>query len=269
MTTPAPERHQVDAPILEQAALGGDYYRLVLEAPAVARAARAGQFGLLGTRPSREPLVNPFLLRPFSFLRRDKDAGTVEVFYRVVGRGTALLAALRPGDRLTLVAPLGRPWPAPGTAEVLLVAGGVGMPPVLDLAEALAGAGPAVHAFYGGRSRDHIHLVNRFEAAGCEVHLATDDGSLGEQGTNVAGLDRWLADRPDAEATVYACGPEGMLAAAAAVARARSVPCLVSVEAPMACGIGVCRGCAVPLAAGGYKMVCADGPVFPAEEIYG
>ncbi len=269
MTALAAPRHQVDAPILEQVALGGDYHRLVLEAPEVARDAEAGQFGLLGVRPRREPLVDPLLLRPFSFLRRDAVAGTVEVFYRVVGRGTALLAAGRPGDRLTLVAPLGRPWPAPGSGAVLLVAGGVGMPPLLDLAEALAGTGREVHAFYGGRSGAHLHLVDRFEAAGSEVHLATDDGSVGERGTNVAALDRWLAGHTVAGATVYACGPEGMLAAAAGVARAHAVRCLVSVEAPMACGIGVCRGCAVPVAAGGYKMVCTDGPVFPAEEIYG
>lgn len=262
-------RHQVAAPIVAQSDLGAGYHVLVLEAPAVAGDAAPGQFALVGTRPVEEPLVDPLLLRPFSFLRADPGTGHLEIFYREVGRGTGILAKARPGAALTVVGPLGRPWPDPATPEVLLVAGGVGMPPLLDLAEALAGRDHAVHVFYGGRSADHIHLTGRFEAAGCEVHLSTDDGSLGNTGTNVEALDRWLEAPGRAPATLYACGPEGMLAAAARLARDRGVPAFVSVEAPMACGIGVCRGCAVRVTGGGYKMACSDGPIFDAKEIYG
>lgn len=212
------------------------------------------------------------LLRPFSFLSRDPEAGRLEVYYREVGRGTRLLADLPDGAEIAIIGPLGRPWPELGAPEAALVAGGVGMPPLFDLAADLAASGDAgrVHVFYGGRTRDHVHLVERFEATGVRLHLSTDDGSVGRRGTNVSDLEAWLAGRDDGAAVeLFACGPDGMLRAAAEVGRRRGLTTWVSLEAPMACGIGVCRGCAVPHTGGGFKMVCTDGPVFRAEEVYG
>ena len=258
-------RHQEKARLAAQTALGAGYFEAVLEAPAIARDARTGQFALVGCRPADEPLVDPILLRPFSFLARDPAAGTVSIFYRVVGRGTDLLSRAHEGDRFELVGPLGRAWPEPEAREVLLVAGGVGMPPLLDLAIEL-GADHEVTVFYGGRSKDHIHLVDRFEAAGARLVVTTDDGSLGARGTNVEALRAHL-EHGDHAPTVYACGPEGMLAATAALTREKDVRAFVSVEAPMACGIGVCRGCAVRTK-DGYRMACVDGPVFDAREVY-
>jgi dihydroorotate dehydrogenase electron transfer subunit len=264
----APRRHQEAAEIVETRVLGGDYHVLVLNSPRIAEAALAGQFVMMGVRPVDEPLVDPLLLRPFSFLSRDAAAGTLEIFYRVVGRGTRLMPQLSAGTRVNVLGPLGKAWPRP-PGDVVLVAGGVGMPPILDLATEIAagGDGPAMTLFYGGRSAEHIHCVERFEAAGADVRIATDDGSLGTHGTCVAALDAFLEGGGGQGATLFGCGPDPMLAALAKVAKRHDRRAFVSLEAPMACGIGVCRGCPVRFEDGGYRMVCVDGPVFPAEEV--
>ena len=247
--------------------LGGGYHVLCLEAPAVARAAAAGQFVLLSVRPRDLPGLDPLLPRPFSFLGRDAAGGTVELFFRVVGRGTARLAALQVGARLDLLGPLGRGWPTPTASRALLVAGGVGLPPILDLAAELSRAGTPVEVLYGGRSRTDIHLLDRFEAAGVPVTVTTEDGSCGSAGRVTEPLRARLESAGDDALCLYACGPTGMLKAVAEAGRAHGVSTSLSLEAPMACGVGVCRGCAVPAAGGGYRMVCTEGPVFAAEEV--
>jgi dihydroorotate dehydrogenase electron transfer subunit len=188
-----------------------------------------------------------------------------------------MLAAARAGERLPVVGPLGRGFPAPAAPRALLVAGGVGMPPMLHLAEETQGAAdgapvPELTLLYGGRSREHIHLTDRFFAAGCGVEIATDDGSVGERGPVTVLLERHLAAAPaSARPDVFACGPEPMLRAVAAIARRHGARCFIAAEARMACGVGCCRGCAIELSGAGGRiaMCCTDGPVFDAEALYG
>lgn len=270
LDAPVNDRVQTTATLVAKQDLGADYWVLTLHVPGVAQVAGAGQFVLVAARPIEDGQTDPLLLRPFSFLSRDPDAGTVELFLRVVGRGTDLMTRWPLQARVNCLGPLGGRWPMPGDGPALLVAGGVGMPPLLDLAVSLRSGPREVHVFYGGRSAEHIHLVDRFEAAGAFVHVCTDDGSLGQRGTNVAALEAWIADHGVAGATIYGCGPEAMLRAlAASEAAGAAEHNWVSMEAPMACGIGVCRGCAVPHRDGGYRMVCVDGPVFEASEMFG
>jgi len=180
----------------------------------------------------------------------------------------------QPGSRIACLGPLGRPFTiVDPPAEGWMVAGGVGLAPFATLAEALRARGVATTLFYGARSGAELFYVDFFRALGVEVVLTTEDGTLGERGRVVAPLDRRLAARPASAAPVmiYACGPEGMLAAAAGAAQAHGHPCQVSVERIMGCGLGGCYSCVVPMRSehGGYHHVrsCIAGPVLAADRI--
>ncbi len=254
------------ATVLEQVDLGSGYYLLILRSPRIAAATHAGQFLLMSVRRSDDASSDPLLRRPFSILGCGPARGTLELLYRVVGTGTRLMPRLEVGEEVSLVGPLGNGWP--GTeGDVVLVAGGVGMPPLLYLAEELSGDGRAMTLFYGACSVSHLHLLDRFEQAGVDVRLATDDGSAGHHGSCVHALEKWLDKRGVQGASFFGCGPHGMLAAFAKLTEQRGLRAFVSLEAPMACGIGVCRGCAVPMRDGTYRMVCSDGPIFTTDEV--
>jgi dihydroorotate dehydrogenase electron transfer subunit len=208
--------------------------------------------------------AHPVLGRAFSLV----ETGAVgAVLVREVGDGTRRLAALRRGDALSVLGPLGHGWaaPEPGRAAVL-VAGGVGVAPIAFLAADLAAAGVRPTILFGARSADDLPLADRLAAAG-DLSLTTEDGSRGERGFVTRPLERLLAARRDLQ--LYACGPERMLEAVAKLAVAAGAPCQVAMESPMACGMGTCKGCAVLAASGDYKYVCSDGPVFHAAEIFG
>jgi dihydroorotate dehydrogenase electron transfer subunit len=251
--------------VLQHRAAGNGYYRMVLQAPALARSARPGQFVMLRVSDSMDPL----LARPFgisSVIARR----SIELYYRVVGRGTTILTRTRPGALLTVTGPLGNGFPAPGRGETpLLVAGGSGFPPLLFLA---ARQGRKAHLFTGSRDRACLPpgaAMRDFRSRVAAVHYATEDGSRGTCGFVTDALAAYL-DRPPAGAgrpVIYACGPHAMLAAVSRLAAQRSVPCHVSMEERMACGLGVCMGCSVPVTAGGYRRVCKEGPVFRSMEI--
>jgi dihydroorotate dehydrogenase electron transfer subunit len=182
-----------------------------------------------------------------------REGAALDVLYKISGRGTALLAAARPGERVRTVGPLGRGFPLPEPGErALLVGGGTGIASLFDLAARARAHGP-VTVLLGARSAADL---------GVELRLATEDGSAGRRGLVTELLADALAETP---ARVYACGPTAMMRRAAELAAAAGRPCLASLENRMACGFGVCLGCAVPRAAGGYALVCRDGPVFPAD----
>ncbi len=213
--------------------------------------------------------VDPLLSRPFSILDQSArgERPWLSVLYQVHGRGTALLGALRPGDRCLGVGPLGKPFTQP-TREgpALIVAGGVGIPPFLLWVRALVAAGREAVVLLGARDAAHLYLREELAAAGAHVAVATEDGSAGTQGRVTELLTAELEARgPGAIGALYACGPEGMLQAVAAIARRAGVPGQLSLERMMACGYGVCFTCVCRLAGpdGRYKNVrtCLDGPV--------
>lgn len=196
----------------------------------------------------------------------------IEVLYRVVGRGTALIADLREGEQLSLVGPLGRGFaevvaeaPAGSVSErgpVYLVGGGTGIASLYEWARALAAAGRPVVVLLGARSRGDLLGWSDFEALGVELVATTEDGSQGMRGLVTEPLAERL--RSAADATVHAVGPTPMMRACAALAAERKIACFVSLENPMACGFGVCLGCAAPRRQGGFALVCRSGPVFDA-----
>ncbi len=247
---------------------GGPNRRLVLAVPDWP-GFEPGQFvmlspGELGSVPRRDPL----LPRPMAVYREIPANGErcIEILFKVHGRGTALMADVVPGARMRVVGPLGTPFPdPPAGARAVLVAGGTGIASVYELAAGLASRGVAVEVLLGARSAGDLMGESDFQALDATLRVATEDGSQGHPGLVTALLTESL-DAPGATC-VYACGPTPMMAAAAEIAAARAVPCWVSLENPMACGFGVCLGCAAPLREGGFALVCRDGPVLRAESV--
>ena len=234
----------------EVRAAGGTQLRVALPG---FPAHRPGQFAMLHLFPGFEQR-DPLLPRPMAIYRREADE--LEFRFKVVGRGTRALAALQPGDPLAVVGPLGNGFALPAGPAVL-VGGGTGIASLLEIAG--AAPGPVTVAL-GGRSRAEVLGLEDFEALDVELRVATEDGSAGRRGLVTELLDL------RAEHEVLACGPHGMLAAVAGLARKAGAPCRVSLESPMACGFGICLGCVVSTHEG-LRYVCTHGPVFDAETL--
>jgi dihydroorotate dehydrogenase electron transfer subunit len=226
-----------------------------------------GQFVMLG--PLLSDCADPFLNRPFS-IHRLSGPDRLELLIAVVGRGTRIVSALRPGDRIGLLGPLGKGFTLPDPARpVLLAAGGLGVAPLFFLAEELCARGARPRLFYGTGSVDLLVPTDGLQAKGVSVELATDDGSAGFAGFVSELMAQELSPKTPADAYAAACGPEEMLRAVAALAADRGLELEVSLESRMACGLGACLGCVVFLPGGAARRVCCDGPIFKAREVFG
>jgi dihydroorotate dehydrogenase electron transfer subunit len=268
----------VAAGVIANRPLSADYNVLALAAPAIAAASAPGQFVMIKAGvPGRPGGDDPLLRRPFSVFEvlRDSDGipTGLSILSKRIGPSTRLLYDARPGDVIACLGPLGRPFTViePPT-EAWMIAGGVGLAPFATLAESLRGRGVPTTLFYGARRSSELFYLDFFRALGVSLVLTTEDGTLGEHGRVIAPLDRQLALRPlDEPVMLYACGPEGMLAATARTAMKHGRPCQVSVERIMGCGLGGCYSCVVPMRGddGGAHHVrsCLAGPVLAAEQI--
>jgi dihydroorotate dehydrogenase electron transfer subunit len=258
------------AEILSNRAEGQSNWRLVVRVPGWC-GSRPGQFLMLSPGAlSAVPRTDPLLPRPMAIYRERLEAGgaEVEVLYKVSGRGTSLLAETEPGQLLSVVGPLGRGFSLPpsGTRAVL-VGGGTGVASLYGLAAAALGAGAGVSVLLGARSAGELMAAADFSDLGVDLRVATEDGSEGRRGLVTELLLELLGEVSDAAPTLYVCGPTLMMRRCAEIAAEHSVPCVVSLENRMACGFGVCLGCAVPVTAGGYGLVCREGPVFASGDV--
>jgi len=219
------------------------------------------------------------LRRPFSFcdVFSDSVETIVEMLYCVVGTASLRMTTLRAGDRINMIGPVGNGFSIPGNKKAaVLVAGGMGAPPIQHLANKLDREyiDITVAAIAGARNKEQMPF-NPERFAKCEIDtiITTDDGSHGLSGFVTEHLEEWLdkSSFGKDETIIYACGPEGMMASASRIANERGIDCQVSMERRMACGIGLCQGCAVECRVGSgetvYKMCCKDGPVFNAKEV--
>jgi dihydroorotate dehydrogenase electron transfer subunit len=269
LTAAVPLAIRVDAEVRANQSEGGANRRLVLGVANWPGSA-PGQFAMLSPGvTSAAARFDPLLPRPMAVYRSAPEPGgaALEILYRVSGRGTRLLADARPGERVRLVGPLGIGFPLPAAGQrAVLVGGGTGIASLHDLALAARARGPVV-VLLGARSADDLMGREDFAALGVELRLATEDGSAGRPGLVTALLDEALAEPGAADDLVYACGPTPMMRRAAEIATARGRRCVVSLENRMACGFGVCLGCAVPRPGGGFALVCRDGPVLDAGAI--
>ena len=243
-------------PIVEKKTLGAGVYSVTVSAPECAAAASVGQFANIAAPGFT-------LRRPISICGIDKTRGTLRFVFEVRGKGTAAISDVREGECLDILAPLGNGFKLP-EGKVIVVGGGIGVPPLLGVS-AVKGSGCT--AVLGFRDYSKIILTDEFKANGSEVVVCTDDGSVGIHGLVTVPLAEKLSD--DVKA-VLACGPEPMLKAVAALCKERKVPCQISLEQRMGCGVGACVVCSCMTIRNGeeyYARVCKDGPVFNAEEV--
>jgi dihydroorotate dehydrogenase electron transfer subunit len=276
--------------VLAQTAFPGDQYVLRVQAPACAAAAAPGMFAHIRCDPAVP------MRRPLSIMRASAGGGWVEFLYKIVGEGLRHLGSRRPGDTLSIMGPIGRPFePHRARPRTLLIGGGVGIPPMIFLAERLTqdldgGWRPLVlmgseipFPFLAGPSQiaepgiaDSVcAAMPLLESWGVPSRLASFSGFTGTYAGYVTDLAaRWLESLPDAaraDIEMFACGPSPMLAAAAALARRFELPCQVALEEFMACAVGGCAGCTVSVRTPGgtaMKRVCVDGPVFDAYAVF-
>ncbi|HXU83484.1 MAG TPA: dihydroorotate dehydrogenase electron transfer subunit [Polyangia bacterium] len=258
-----------EAPIVENRSLGGGYFVLRLSGCESLAGSRPGQFVMVRGDWGRDPL----LPRAFSLLSAG-SGGQAEILAKTVGPGTALLEKSSPGALLSVLGPLGTSFPAPSPETTdLLVAGGVGLPPLFMQAEHAARQKLAAHSevLYGGRGAPDLVLLEQMKAFGVPLHLATEDGSVGVHGRVTLPLERRIeelgASQPGRKVRIMSCGPNAMLWAVGRIARKHGIECHLSLEEQMACGIGVCLGCAIPARSRPFRYVCKDGPVFLASDV--
>lgn len=262
MTKPTCE----DTFVIQKRTLSNGYYSLTFGSYSRAAACRPGQFLHI-----KLPQTDIFFRRAFSVASVSPDGRAVEILIKVFGRGSALLSALRRGDPVNLLGPLGVPFKMPKKNETtLLVAGGIGVPPLLFLAYKMVKSGydpKRIDFFYGGATSKDLIERNRIKKLEVKFRAVTEDGSLGEHGLVTEHLERRLSRIRSDRLRIYACGPGGMLKAINELGIKYAVPGQLALEAPMPCGIGVCLGCVVELADGGHARVCCDGPVFDIGEV--
>jgi dihydroorotate dehydrogenase electron transfer subunit len=284
---------QVAAEIVETVRLARDTYRVRFHAPEIARRIVPGQFVMLRIAGLNDPLIGRPLALYDTVLSSAGQPTAVDVVYLVKGKLTSRLCQIRPGQQLDVWGPLGNGFCAVGNAlggvplsptadHLIIVAGGIGQTPFLALAKETLGKkrfgdpprdvprADRVTFCYGARSADYFAGVEDFQQLGIDVRLATDDGSRGHHGL-VTDLVKQVLAENRGQPRIVSCGPEPMMEAVAKIATGAGIPCQVSLETPMACGVGICFTCVAKIRQedGGwdYKRTCVEGPIFDAEQI--
>ena len=250
-------KKQVMAEIIRHTSLSDGIFDMTLKAEEIAKEAKAGQF--ISVYLNNKSKILP---RPISICGIDKEAGTLRIVYRTVGDGTKELSDYKEGETVKILGPLGNGF-TQKDKKAILIGGGIGIPPMLELAKELDCEKQIVLGF-----RDELFLMDEFREEG-EVYVATEDGSAGTEG-NV--LDAIRENGLTAD-IIYACGPKPMLAAIKEYAKEKQIECWISMEERMACGIGACLACVCQSkdkdehSNVNNKRVCKEGPVFRAEEV--
>ncbi len=252
----------------------GNVYTAVLHAPQIAAKAKPMQFVNVMVREEAGPLLR----RPFGLSAIDSETGAIEITWAVVGLGTRIMSQWTPGQIVSVLGPLGNGMDMSKLeckSKLVLIAGGTGLAPLLPLASIARKNNTDVLAFYGAKSASQLMDTSCLKNKGCQVFLATEDGSEGVKGlatdfikTHLLPLGRGNCRAEDTAA--IACGPKPMLKQTKRIFTKIGVPLFVSLEERMACGYGLCQGCAVKasgLSKEGYYHVCTDGPVFLADDV--
>ncbi|MDD5129766.1 MAG: dihydroorotate dehydrogenase electron transfer subunit [Candidatus Omnitrophica bacterium] len=252
---------QIKARIISNQRRNGNYGHLEFESTVIAQQAQPGQFVNIKVNNTWDPLLR----RPISI--HGVSGSKVKIIYEIIGKGTQILSQRRPGEFLDIIGPLGHGFDClrpdkSGQHKNIIVAGGMGVAPLVFLAEKLKLSKPLV--LIGAATKKQILCLQEFKALGCAIKIATDDGSAGFKGRVTDLLNIVLGQvKPG---SLFSCGPQPMLKAVARIACENKIPAQLSLEAHMACGVGACLGCEI-LTKTGYKSVCKDGPVFGSEEL--
>lgn len=253
------KKYVVEANVVGQRILNAVTKEIDLIAPDIAAEAVPGQFVNVQVTKHTAPLLR----RPLGIAGVDRKNGVITLIYRILGEATQMLAEVCTGDRLSVLGPLGKGF-ALTAKKPLLVGGGTGLAPLLYLAETLQEQGVRLDILMGGRTADELFWQDLYVDLVGTLALTTDDGSLGTKGTVMALLDTMLAN--GGYDCVYVCGPAPMMKAVSSVVLEQELPCQVSLEKYMACGLGACLSCSCQ-GIGKRIKVCKDGPVFWAQEV--
>ena len=246
--------------------IGPDTFLMGFRSHKMVATAKPGQFVMIRVRTGNDPLLR----RPFSICSV-QEADLVLILYRVLGRGTAIMAGLREREKLSVLGPLGKGFDLPEDNEVpILVAGGIGVAPLLFLAQTMKTFN--IHFMTGFETANEMLPMDQITGLPLSVSIATNDGTKGHNGPVTDLLDEYLKrhEQDKKVLSVFSCGPWSMLEKISSMVIRRDLPCQVSLEAAMACGIGACQGCAVRASSNekqAYFHVCQDGPVFPVQSI--
>jgi len=245
--------------IVSNEKLCAKFWRMEIDAPAVKKAVKPGQFIHIRAGESLEP----FFRRPFSVYRAKKY---VEIFYEAVGPGTTIFSQKKKGDELDIIGPVGQGFSLPSKEikQVVMIAGGIGIAPFLILSDALKDKGYELVLLYGGRTGAHVYPMKEFKDNGVKVHIATDDGSYGVKGRVSALFDK-ISLNPKTM-MIYTCGPNAMMAAVQKFAKEKCLRGEAACEEVMACALGACLGCSIKTTKG-FRTVCYDGPVFDLQDV--
>jgi dihydroorotate dehydrogenase electron transfer subunit len=248
------------------------HFRITLNAPFAAETASPGQF--IHILPKSTELM---LRRPFSVMAANPETGNVTIVFRVIGEGTRVISKCREGDIVDIIGPLGNGFPIYPEHPAILAGGGIGIPPLVFLAERLIKSGletnpdaaKSLRVFLGSRDLSTLVCLDEFRSLGLKPVIATEDGSAGIPGLVTTALDAGHNFHPGT--MVYSCGPIPMLHAIARWSRARDFKCFVSMENKLGCGIGACLGCSIPIRETSgeihYERVCYEGPAFDAGRV--
>jgi dihydroorotate dehydrogenase electron transfer subunit len=269
--------------VVENVPLANDIYRLRVECPEIARPILPGQFIMLRFSDCNDPLLARPLALYDTVRNGSGDFTALDIVYLTLGRMTRLLAQQAPGSKLDIWGPLGNGFPPISTNHLIMVAGGIGQTPFLALAQEyfgrrtygdpprMAPLAERVTLCYGVRNAALLAGVDDFRAVGVDVHISSDDGSVGHHGLVTDLLGRILDETRGHDRLVVCCGPEPMMHAVADLSHLNATRCIASLETPMACGIGICFSCVAkvrqPDGSWDWKRTCVEGPIFDAERI--
>jgi len=247
--------------LVENINLNTNYYKMRIKAPQITRKAKPGQFVMLSTWRTKDP----FLKRPFSFCKIEPNTGTFDILYKVIGKGTQIMAKTKIGDLVELIGPLGNGFKIPENAKnIAVVARGIGIAPLMPLILESKRREIGVYAFLSAQTDNLFLYNNEIELISKKVFYTTDDGSKGARGMVTNFLEKVLGEK--VIDVVYVCGSKRLTRHIRDLKRKYNFLAFVSLEEHMACGIGACKGC-VHKTKNGYKRVCKEGPVFPVEEV--
>ncbi len=258
---------QIQAELVKKVQLKPDIFQFSVKAPNIVREAKPGNFIEIRVTEQTEP----FLRRPISIYNLDRENGILEFIFQVKGKGTEILAKREVGKNIDIVGPIGYgTFKYQDKQNLAIIGGGIGVFPLYELAKCAKKDGKKVTTYLGFRNKDFVVLEKEFKNVSDELILTTDDGSYVRKGFAINYLEEDLQkSKIDA---IYACGPLPMLRAVQKLAIEKQIPCQISLEEKMACGLGVCLGCAVktaksPKEAPEYWHVCKAGPVFNAQDV--
>ena len=255
------------AELVNKQQLKSDIFKFSVKAPNIVKNAKPGNF--IEIRVSEQ--VEPFLRRPISIYNLDKENGILEFIFQVKGKGTEILSKAEIGSQIDIVGPLGNgTFKYESYQNIAILGGGIGIFPLYELAKSAKNDGKNVNIYIGFRNKNLVMLESEFKEISNKLVLTTDDGSYSQKGFAIDYLETDINNgKIDA---IFSCGPLPMLKAVQKLAIEKNIPCQLSLEEKMACGLGVCLGCAVKTAKSTienpeYWHVCKGGPVFNAKDI--